>query len=303
MGLSLDKTKPAWGCFRNNAHRGRSPVYLIAHLLHISMREAQQHVGTDTNLIDDFDTVVERIAKGDDEMLQPQAEINTEKQTNTKALPKEFRDLSDRARHHYRDRFINYLAHERGFGEAAAEDVSQNYFLYYALTGEQAWRLIFPVEGGWTGRAIGKDVTLRYRESEGLGKKAVLTLPHAFVESKPPNILAICEGPLDALKIDYYGRHFGIQAVATMGVAVTAEQVMRLRNMIAEPEISHVWTLFDQNTTGQTMSLHDSLIGLRKPCLFATPMDGYKDVGEYSPADATSFCKYLAGKTRELHHL
>jgi len=291
MGLSLDKNAPVWGCFRNAAHRGKSPVFIIAKLLNITFKQAASFVENKAQLVDDFDSVVSRMTN--EEQATP---ATATKETPLKELPREFRDLADKTRtFKYRQQFINYLAVERGFGLAAAEDIAKNYFLYYAITGDQAWRLIFTVPGGWTGRAIGKGASLRYKESEGLGKNVIMTLPHAFEDRNPAGVLAICEGPLDALKLDYYGRPFGVRAVATLGVAVTERQIEILRSMIAEPEIRRVWITPDANTVAQTDRLIELLqVACRKPIHFATVLPGYKDVGEYTPQDESAFCKYLS---------
>jgi hypothetical protein len=277
MGLRLDVKFPAWGCFRNRKHGGRDPAYLVAKLLNIHIVAAKALIEIDAPPIDDFDSAVERLREP-----ATTAHTPSKHKPRTLTLPKECRPLSDCGI--YAGQFITYLA-ERGFGKDAL-DVATTYGLTYALTGEQAWRLVLPIELdgqliGWTGRAIRPGTLIRYKTSSGFGKDVVMQRP------RPATVIAITEGPLDYLKLDYYGRPFGVRACATMGTAVTAEQLAVLRAM--RKDGTRLVMVFDQTAMAENISIADEI-----GATWARLPDGIKDPGELSPADAKIFCKKLA---------
>ena len=43
MGIAIDGA--GWSCWRNPQHRGRSPVYLVALLAHVSVTRAREKTG------------------------------------------------------------------------------------------------------------------------------------------------------------------------------------------------------------------------------------------------------------------
>lgn len=274
LGISLDVNNPVWGCFRNAAHRGRSPVRLISKLLRISYNAATLFVEQSAPLIDDFDAAVDRLRSGYVTQSNKKSSRNVAVE-----YPKTFRRLLDGS---YGKRFIDYLAY-RGFH--APKDVAEQYDLRYCLVGDYAWRLIFPVMDGnsligWTGRDIRDGARLRYRASDALGKDVLLSFGGALSK-----IVVVVEGPLDALKVDYYGKTFGVRGIATMGAAVTDRQRTFLSSLVRRVP---VFILFDSDAISQSLSLA-SEVGAR---WLALP-SGIKDPGEMSSKVITMFLSNL----------
>lgn len=282
MGLKLDVRDPVWGCFRNAQHRGRHPGRLIARLLNISFASAARMVEAELINVDDMEGAVAA-------MQQDSPETAPERGRPT-GMPPEFRLLGEQPENRYERRFLAYLA-GRGFGSLSdAADVASAYALRYALTGEQAWRIIFPVPtqdgslAGWTGRDIRSGATLRYKASDGLGKDVLLTFHHHL---RPMDTLAICEGPMDALKLDAFGASLGLCAVATMGTAFTVGQIAALTHLAKR--MRRVWAIFDEDALAQNMYLTDQVPGAQWHKL----PDGVEDPGALSPAAALSLCEAL----------
>lgn len=289
LGLKLDVRNPKWGCFRNATHGGSDPTRLVAKLLNVSLSEAGRLVNDSAPPIDDFEQTLE--------LLRCSTTEPSERATNAPELfvPSEFKLLAPTLPEQpslYQQRFLDYLAMRRGFGADAA-DVAHRYQLWYALTGPQAWRLIFPVLNadkliGWTGREIRDGAEIRYRAREEMGKDWLLTSPR----KEPADVLVVCEGPLDYLKIDYYGRQFGVEAAATMGTAVTSMQLAQLVQM--QRHKRKMWALFDAEAFTQNMRLASDLSGFRSAPKFHRLPAGYGDPGEMSAAHAREFCRLLA---------
>lgn len=270
LGLSLDVGHPVWGCLRNSKHRGLNPTRLVAKLLHLPYSAAMDLVDKAAPPVDDFDVAVERL-RGD--VVEQSKE---KKWSRVVQLPDMFRRLFNGS---YGKRFVDYLTH-RGFHDALG--VAHQYDLFYCLTGDFAWRLIFPVVDngvliGWTGRDIRGGAKLRYRASDGLGKDVLMSF------STPASVVMIVEGPVDALKIDYYGQPFGVSGIATMGTAVTEKQ-KRLIGKIARNTPTCI--LFDAGAEAQSLSLADEVGARWLPLPF-----GFKDPGEM---DGKTISKFLS---------
>ncbi len=281
MGLLLDSANPVWGCFRNSNHAGRNPARLVAALLGVRLTAAELIVNATGPELSDFEAAVN--------MLCPKGEIAQEQPESRKhrslTIPPEFRRLGEE-KGHYSDLFFQYLS-QRGFSESHWWNLTQQYPLYYAITGEQAWRLVFLVYdeqnrlAGWTGREIRKGAKLRYRASDDLGKDVLLGW-----HFDNPDII-VCEGPLDALKLDYCGRDMGVAACATMGTAFTSGQVSALRRLKRAGKRLHL--CLDPDALGRNMELADELGSpwLRLP-------DGIEDPGALTIAEGRYFVRGVA---------
>lgn len=272
LGLSLEVTNPVWGCLRNSRHRGRSPVRLVAKLLRVRYNIAVSLVEQDAPLVDDFDAAIERLRGVGEEPLKSKYKPKV-------VYPDSFRHLLDGV---YGKRFITYLE-SRGFHNA--QDVAEQYELFYCLVGDFAWRLIFPVttdDGllvGWTGRDIRDGAKLRYRASDDLGKNELLTFDDLN------DVVVVVEGPLDALKVDYYGRSFGISSVATMGTAVTVGQ-KRLLSDISKKTPTYI--LFDSGAEAQSLVLAEEVGAKWLPL-----PPGIGDPGEMDQKMVTKFLRNI----------
>lgn len=226
MGLSLDREAPYWGCFRNGRHRGKDPVFLIAKLLSCSFEHARQIVRAFGPKLDDFDKVVSRLREEQAAREVPPPSIDLE-------APPEFVDLCT-SPSIYAERFLDYLA-RRGYGNRRQflREVASIYRLWYALTGPYAHRIIFPIYGveglliGWTGRDIRPGARQRYLTSEGLPPSALLT----FDGLESASAVVLCEGPFDAMWVDWHGRGVGISSIALLSSAFGEAKLSALRAM------------------------------------------------------------------------
>lgn len=279
MGLSLDKSRPYFGCLRNQKHRGKNPAYLISHLLNISEKEAAAIVHAGTASVDDFDSMVDQLKNG-----------KTKEADKASRFPSKFPDTFRRfgGKSVYEIEFRQYMA-ERGF----PFHVLLRYRLMWALTGEQAFRIIFPIYDGmdligWTGRAI-RHTTIRYKAFDAMGKDALMTFPGLHAAK----VLVICEGPMDALKINCAGNSLGIAAVATMGTSVTNEQIRRINKLASAPNFEKAVLLFDHDAHLQAFDLVDELCITNQKIKLGNLPDGYKDPGELPLAVAKIFCRNL----------
>lgn len=236
MGIAVEGDRRGnWGCWRNSAHRGKSPVKLIQALIGCSFNEAKRiagvkaasEFGSDSDVLGDLQTML-----GDG---PEQKEIEPIK------WPKEFKRLE--TPNAYTKQFIHYLVTKRGYETDEAWDLCRVYSLRYAVHGAFAYRLIIPLrmpQGlvGWTGRTISDDENLRYKSlSEKPETAERERMPCAPMNIKDcvwnyrnllkdtfSEMLVVVEGPLDALRVDYFGRPFGIRSTCLFSKSVTAAQ-------------------------------------------------------------------------------
>lgn len=286
MGLSLNVREPFWGCWRNAKHRGRDPARLVAKLLGIAYGTAEALVELSGTQLDEFENAVERLRSGDEESRGKQ------RAADPLDLPREFRLLSPQEPGPYADMFISYLG-RRGFG-ADARAVARRYELYFALSGAQAWRLIFPVRDergvlvGWTGREIREGARIKYLTSANLPPRAILR----FNQDKgaAQRSLLVSEGPFDALKLDFYGEPLGFAALATMGTGASLQKVSDLRALRRRGR--DLILVFDSDATSQALSLAEE-IGAR----WAPLPEGIKDPGEMTAGQVRAFLQGLRRKS------
>lgn len=232
MGLSL--TTSSWGCWRCKS-AGRNPLRLLCKLTGLPTPRAQLII--DAHNVanpDDFEGLFD----------QPQDLVRKHR---TKAL-----ELPEGCRPLYGakvsgQRFLDYLANVRGFGKEAGE-LARQYHLHYAMTGDQAWRVVYPVFYdhrlvAWTGRSIYEGAELRYKADEGNIKNYVSNFDQLLEESTPIH-LAVVEGPMDFLKLDFYGQACGLRATCTFGTSWKDGQVSLLLRLVKRFERTSV--IFDR---------------------------------------------------------
>ncbi len=73
-------------------------------------------------------------------------------------------------------------------------------------------------------------------------------------------MLVVVEGPLDALKVDFYGKHDGCRAVAMMGTSVTARQVGALARL--SQMYNDIVVVLDSGAEAQAMTTSAALSSL-----------------------------------------
>lgn len=293
MGLNLDT---GWySCWRNRrAHSGKSPLRLLMALLHVPYWQARQIAGLGEDFIDPdgFTALAARI------LGRVKAEEGkTPSADRFLAFPRDFDPLLGRRcrRHH------EYLE-SRGFD--FIDDLAEDYDLRFASTGEWRDRVIIPYKidrqlVAWTGRAIAK-ASIRYRD---LDREECLVIPKETLFNydciaKGGKALVIVEGPLDALKIDFYGAEVGVRAVALSTNSVSDEQAYMLEE--AEDQFENKLVMMDMASglgLGDSMRLRQELAFIRDIQIARVPFD-LKDAGEMSPKQATRWTEQIAANPR-----
>ncbi len=175
-------------------------------------------------------------------------------------------------------RMVDYLKHRRGFDNAY--DTIRRYDLRYALRGEWAWRLLFPLPEqhaveAWTGRDISDTLEPKYRMSKESGD-GMIYLPRG-----PRSTMVIVEGPMDALKIVDATEHDDVSAIALLGKAINDPKRQRIMDLCNE--VSRVIVALDNdaslNSNRRVVTLLRSLLRDREIIKRRLPK-GYKDAGE-----------------------
>lgn len=244
--LGINLTTGYWGCHRNPLHRGKSKTFLIQGLLHCSRSQAW--------------LVVSQYNQADPDTLE-QALVALNEAPEAKAapadrliMPEAFRCLID---HGSGTRFCNYLRN-RGFNDP--EFFSRQYRLKCCTTGRWKDRIIFPVfkRGklvAWTGRAIGNTLLApRYLSTSDVIKTVIFNEDEIYLGGKN---LFITEGPIDALKVDYYGQKHGGRATCVFGTSITLDQLAILKQV--SHKFRRVILLFDPEAVETAFDVNDWL--------------------------------------------
>lgn len=283
MVLSLDRRHPNWSCWRNTDHRGASPVYLVARLAHVTTAQARAIVGDASDVLDDEWAIT--VAKLRGVYQSPERE-----RPKKIAIPKGVREL----REEYGSKpFLDYLV-RRGFDDPL--ELCREVELYYARFGEYSFRLIFPIRvKGKLVALIGRDITgkqqLRYKATpDGEAAADLGTIVYnqdaAMLGGR---ILWGLEGPIDALKMTWYGSTRDV-AVCFFGMAKRGH-IRTLSQLI--PNYDLTLLALDQDAMSKSMRLRQSLVGHVESCFLPSEV---KDVGAMSCEQVKGLVRY--GKTR-----
>jgi hypothetical protein len=180
-------------------------------LLGVPYAKAREIAGLDASYIDPegFDAIAARVM-GRDRMI-----IDPSRDRRFLDMDSSFEPIRMTGRTR---RVWNYLW-DRGFDDSTdIRDLANDYGLM-AGTGKWADRVIIPyyLDGElvtWTGRAIG-DSSIRYKDlsidESLLAPKETLFNHDAMLGGG--KALIIQEGPFDVLKVDFYGKNFGVRSV------------------------------------------------------------------------------------------
>lgn len=227
MGINLETG--AWGCWRDANHRGKNPAFLVGRILGIPMADAMRLLGLHQQPNpDELQYVLN--------LLQGQAKPALAKPQTLNLLP-EFRGITV---NQPGTLYFNYLV-RRGFKREHVRDFCRYYNIRYCNEGFWRKRVIVPITKdeklvSWTARSIIPDEELRYislshkPESKHSwdGVIAVENIKNTLFNydnvKEGGKRLYVCEGPFDALKVDYYGKNYGIRATALYGVSMSEEQ-------------------------------------------------------------------------------
>jgi hypothetical protein len=262
--LGIDLKTGAFACWRNTQHRSKRIHGLLMKLLGCSWEAAQVLLSDTSNL----QTIADR--------LFPKQEESAAEEKLT--IPSGLEPLTMKPSHR---RFYDYLL-RRGYTYNDVPVMAKLYGLKCALTGRFKNRIVFPVvvDGetiGWTGRCIdgGK---FRYLSYPGpVVKHNILWRDLLLAGGRK---LYICEGPFDALRVDYCSHQLGVpnRATCLFGISYTADQLAKIAELATE--FSHVQVLFDHDATAAGMKLREELAYLRAGIM--TLPEWLKDPGELS---------------------
>lgn len=246
LGISL--TKEAYGCLRNASHKGRSPAHLVSVLLGCSLPQARltvrQYSGSDPDTLSDLDLTSEA-PKPDEGPPVDLRQFDDFKLINPDGTSKPY----------YR-----YLE-KRGFHNA--DDLVLEYDLRYTTTGRWKERVIIPIHEhgklvGWTGRALHTNPVIapRYLSSSGAIKTTIFNRDELAYGG---HTLFVTEGPMDALKLDYYGK-LRARATCVFGTSMTADQMGVLAGIMRH--FKNTVLLFDPDAVEQSFNVSEWLPGV-----------------------------------------
>ena len=291
MHMGVDPVSSWWGCWRNDAHRGKSPVRLLAALLKIPYWKAREIAGLDEDYADpeEFDTAAAKfMGRG--------KSVETTPAHKTLVFPPYFKHIATvRSMSIWRHR--RYLE-KRGFYPDDLVQLCEDYSLMATLDETFKDRIILPyyIDGAlvtWTARAIA-DAVIRYKdlslEESLISPKRTLYNHDALLGGG--EALLVVEGPLDVLKLDFYGRGYGVRAVGLSTNSIHPEQIYLLEEAINS--FDKIIFMLDNNPTGtgigDSMRLKSKLSHIPNLRIMQTPY-GRKDGGEMSPEEVIRFSK------------
>lgn len=294
--MGLNPETGYWACWRNSTHRGKSPLRLLVQLLHIPYFRARQLAGLGEDYVDPdgFDAVAARV--------MGRTGVTQVEHVHREFLqfPAEVQPLTERGPTH---RVFEYLVGRR-FSRTGALDACELYNLRAARFGPWQDRLILPYTMNhelvaWTGRAIAPS-TIRYKD---------LSLDDCLVPIKHTLFnhdamldgglaLVVVEGPVDALKVDLFGRDHGVRSVALSTNTCGPEQMYLLE--AAAYNFDRVVVMMDnagQLGVVDSMRMKSQLSSIPKLTLTPVPY-GAKDAGELTPTQAYTWAQQLAEEIR-----
>jgi hypothetical protein len=137
--------------------------------------------------------------------------------------------------------FYEYL-NERDFDNREVDWLAQNYGLRYAMRGEYRYRIIIPVRSPtgilrtWTARTIVLGEPVRYKslhadESLVTPGMMLLGLPLLW-DCNNPEVLVLCEGPFDAMRVSLLGHGRGVYGTCLFGLHVSDMQFDLLEDLL-----------------------------------------------------------------------
>lgn len=252
--MGIDPSNGSWACWRNSAHRGAGPQRLVAALKYCTWDEAEAIVNDGA--------VVSEI--GYDKLFEMANGLFTKPKTATQVFetmnwPDEIQSFRS-APDFWKTRFQDYMIDDWKVSALDFDPIVTGYRLRYSTTGDYANRIIFPIYYnkqliGWTGRAI-TESKWRYL-SQPVGdtiKRVVYNHDEALLGGPT---LALVEGPKDTVKLDFYGKPFGVTAVGLLGVSTIPAQLAVVAKLARR--FDRVVSLLDDDALSQSMNLSGQL--------------------------------------------
>jgi hypothetical protein len=287
--MSISLVNRGWYCWRQpDGHRGKTPHRLIQALIGCSYTDAEALVTKGTSFIPNDGDMLDRLHA----MFAPHTPQSAPTTPQPLTLPKEFRPIADYGKGRM---FVSYLE-KRGFTLTDIPELVSKYRLHYCASesfmyGAYNNRLIFPIEIGgqlvsWTGRHIGRS-SLRYNSLSTEGEPAAsLTLKHTVLWydnlcQVDSGTLMVCEGPFDALKVNYLGNSQGVYATCVYGSTISDVQQDLLESL---SQFSNRIILLDGEAAIRYECNFKGGIGYLESLGFTTRIlpDTIKDPGEFT---------------------
>ena len=243
--LGLDPATGRYACWRNHTHCGGTPHGLLMKLLGCPWEAVNSLLNEGER-----SQLYERVTQS----LSEKKEIASNVLSNP-SCPREpgLEPISiDNPMH---ARFVAYLV-KRGYKIDDIPALVDEYGLRCALYGRFTNRVVFPINEdmvrlGWVGRAI-DDAKLRYLSLPGAATKR--TIWRYDWAKDGGDLLWVCEGPFDAMRMDYMSPNLQHAATCIFGLLYTPEQLAKLY------ELCGVWkevrVLFDSDAVGMTMAMN-----------------------------------------------
>lgn len=269
--LGIEPSTGKYACWRNAQHRGNRPHGLVMKLLSCSYEVAHMLL----NDVTDLQRVVDR--------LKPKPVVKKERKLLIKpqsiTIPG-VRKLTTRPDHYEFCRYLTY----RGYSFQHHELLIDLYDLHCGLYGDLTNRVVFPVKTrnsvtvAYTGRCIDNG-ELRYK-SLPTGPVIKNNLLWQDLLHEPGRRLYLCEGPFDALRIDYISRFNNIpdRATCLFGLSFVDAQIRAIYALL--PFYEELVILFDRDAISQAIALQRAL-GISQ-CRIQTLPEGAKDPGDLS---------------------
>jgi len=259
--LGIDINTGQFSCWRDDSHRGTFAKFL-SDQLHIPYRKAK-----------------ELVYEYSDGTEAPPRPVRVEQ---IMKLPAELERIYDGS---LNSGFAYKYMKKRGF----SDDVLNRFPLYASIAGQFSYRVVFPVYVedmlvAWAGRAIRDDMEPRYKNNNPVEGTFPTNSYVGFHDhaSRCRGTLFICEGPMDALKLNMFLDQNVGAAVCLFGLKLYPHQQELLSKLLKHYTQGRV--VMDNGERSVSMNIAKEL-ALYKPFkpFFLT---GVKDPGEL---DAVGF--------------
>jgi hypothetical protein len=269
--LAINLSGRGWICRRNNEHRGVSPVRLIAGLLNISAQQAATMCGQSyVALPGDEHSFGDQIAV----MLGASAPAPrlARRPARKLEMPPSFVPITTNS---MMACFCREYMQARGYSPEEVLEIGRLYDLRCTMVGAFNYRVIFPIRHraglmNWTGRAIAKAQGLRYKalstdekkaKAEGL-PKALLPLHECLWQEaalhEGGRCLVLNEGPMDSMRVDFYGRARDIRATCMFTKSLGPSQLSLLAKVA--PKFQRRVLMLDASAIFDAQRMMDKLL-------------------------------------------
>jgi len=283
--LGINIATGMWGCWRNAKHRGRKLSRLLIKLTGLSTAEARRVCGEGTDRAmqrGDLENAVQGLTEGETAAETPAP--------RTIRMDPYARPLTADGRMQLRA--IDYLVRERGFLRQHIGRLVQRYQINFAVSGDFADRIIFPVkEKGilqtYLGRSISRKYALRYKalaeeDSVKQVKDCLYNYDHAM---KGGRVCYIVEGVFDVLKLDFYNWRSEVSSVGLFNMNVEDSQIELLYDL--KKKFNRFIVLLDKGQVAESLTLESQLKFL--PHIQCKFIEEAEDPGELTPAQARKY--------------